>query len=71
MQLKPSSSSDRAWVWSTHADYADEEVKPELLAIRFANAESMWELPLRLSMVHVSLRLLLTVHIIRHHNILV
>lgn len=40
MQLKPNCGSDRAWVWSTLADFADEESKEELLAIRFANAES-------------------------------
>ncbi|KAK7088610.1 ran-specific GTPase-activating protein-like [Littorina saxatilis] len=40
MQLKPNCNSDRAWVWSTLADFADEEAKDELLAIRFANAEN-------------------------------
>ncbi|XP_060081570.1 ran-specific GTPase-activating protein-like [Ylistrum balloti] len=40
MQLKPNCGSDRAWVWSTPCDYADEEPKPELLAIRLANAEN-------------------------------
>ncbi|XP_025089393.1 ran-specific GTPase-activating protein-like [Pomacea canaliculata] len=40
MQLKPNCGSDRAWVWSTLADFADEEAKEELLAIRFANAEN-------------------------------
>lgn len=40
MELKPNSSSDRAWVWNTLADFADEESKPELLAIKFANAEN-------------------------------
>lgn len=40
MELKPNSSSDRAWVWSTLADFADEEPKPELLAIKFANVEN-------------------------------
>lgn len=40
MELKPNAGSDRAWVWNTHADFADEEPKPELLAIRFLNAES-------------------------------
>jgi len=29
-------------VWTTAADFADEEQKSELLAIRFANAESMY-----------------------------
>uniref|UniRef100_T1IXD8 RanBD1 domain-containing protein n=1 Tax=Strigamia maritima TaxID=126957 RepID=T1IXD8_STRMM len=40
MELKPNCGSDRAWVWSVPADYADEEPKQELLAIRFANAEN-------------------------------
>lgn len=40
MELKPNCGSDRAWVWSTPCDYADEEPKAELLAIRFANAEN-------------------------------
>jgi len=41
LELKPNCSSDRAWVWSTPADFADEQQKSELLAIRFASAESM------------------------------
>lgn len=40
IELKPNCGSDRAWVWSTPSDFADEEPKPELLAIRFANAEN-------------------------------
>ncbi|GFT75234.1 ran-specific GTPase-activating protein [Nephila pilipes] len=40
MELKPNSSSDRAWVWNTLADFADEEPKAELLAIKFANVEN-------------------------------
>lgn len=40
MQLKPNVGSDRAWVWTSTADFADGEPKPELLAIRFANAEN-------------------------------
>ena len=40
MELKPNCGSERAWVWSTLADLADEEPKAELLAIRFANAEN-------------------------------
>ena len=39
MELKPNCGSDRAFVWSTFADFADEEAKIELLAIRFANAD--------------------------------
>jgi len=42
MELRPNAGSDRAWVWNTHADFADECPKPELLAIRFLNAESEW-----------------------------
>jgi Ran-binding protein 1 len=40
MELKPNCDSDRAWVWSTTADFADEQSKEEVLAIRFANAEN-------------------------------
>ena len=40
MELKPNCGSDRAWVWTSTSDFADGEPKPELLAIRFANAES-------------------------------
>jgi len=40
MTLAPNCGSDRAWVWTTHADFADEESKMEVLAIRFANAEN-------------------------------
>lgn len=40
MDLKPITGSDRAWVWNTLADYADECPKPENLAIRFLNAEN-------------------------------
>lgn len=40
MELKPNAGSDRAWVWNAPADFADEEPKPELLAIRFLNAEN-------------------------------
>ncbi|XP_011874787.1 PREDICTED: ran-specific GTPase-activating protein-like [Vollenhovia emeryi] len=45
MELKPNCGSDRAWVWSVLADYADEQLKPELLAIRFANADNatLWK----------------------------
>ena len=40
MKLQPNCGSERAWVWSTPADFADEEAKGETLAIRFANVES-------------------------------
>ncbi len=35
-----SAGSDRAFVWNVQADFADEQPKPEQLAIRFKNAES-------------------------------
>lgn len=40
MELKPNAGSDRAWVWPVPSDFADEEAKQELLAIKFANSES-------------------------------
>jgi hypothetical protein len=40
MKLTSSAGSDRAWVWTVQADFADEEPKVEQLAIRFKNAES-------------------------------
>lgn len=40
MELKPNCGSDRAWVWTSTSDFADGEPRPELLAIRFANAEN-------------------------------
>merc|ERR1712226_424461 len=40
MILKPMKGSDRAFVWQVHADFADEETKTEVLAIRFANADN-------------------------------
>ncbi|XP_033102186.1 ran-specific GTPase-activating protein-like [Anneissia japonica] len=40
MELKANCDSDRAFVWNTPADFADEEPKAETLAIRFANAEN-------------------------------
>lgn len=40
MELKPNCGSDRAWVWTTQADFSDDESKGELLAIRFANSEN-------------------------------
>lgn len=40
MTLRPNCGSDRAWVWSTLADFADEEPKTEMLAVRFNNADN-------------------------------
>ena len=33
LKLLLSAGSDRAWVWNTKADFADEEAKPEQLTI--------------------------------------
>ncbi|XP_033843196.1 ranBP2-like and GRIP domain-containing protein 4 isoform X2 [Periophthalmus magnuspinnatus] len=38
MLLKPNSGSDKSWVWNA-IDYADEEPKPEQLAIRFKTVD--------------------------------
>jgi len=40
MILKPMKGSDRAFTWQVHADFAEEQIKTEVLAIRFANAEN-------------------------------
>lgn len=40
MNLLPSAGSDKAWVYTVNADFADEEAKVEQLAIRFKNAAS-------------------------------
>ncbi|KAK2906230.1 E3 SUMO-protein ligase RanBP2 isoform X2 [Channa argus] len=38
MLLRPNAGSDKSWVWNA-IDYADEEPKPEQLAIRFKTAD--------------------------------
>jgi Ran-binding protein 1 len=40
LTLQENIGSDRSWVWTCPADYADEEAKQEVFAIRFANSES-------------------------------
>ncbi|KAJ1918590.1 Ran GTPase binding protein Sbp1 [Mycoemilia scoparia] len=40
MKLSPNVGSDRSWVWTTAADFADEEPEHQTLAIRFANSEN-------------------------------
>lgn len=40
MTLLPNAGSDKAWVWTVQADFADEQPKVEQLAIKFKNAES-------------------------------
>ena len=40
MKLNPNVGSDRSWVWSVVADFAEEEARQETLAIRFGNSEN-------------------------------
>ncbi|KAI9175538.1 hypothetical protein H9P43_006899 [Blastocladiella emersonii ATCC 22665] len=39
MKLNPNVGSDRSWVWTALADFSEDEVKPEMLAVRFANSD--------------------------------
>ena len=39
MELKENAGSDRSWVWSVNADFADGVAKSELFAVRFKNRE--------------------------------
>ena len=39
MELKENAGSDRSWVWSVNADFADGIAKAELLAVRFKHPE--------------------------------
>ena len=39
MELKENAGSDRSWVWSVNADFADGVAKSELFAVRFKNSE--------------------------------
>jgi len=38
--LQPNVGSDRSWVWTCPSDFAEDEPKPEVFAIRFANPEN-------------------------------
>ncbi|XP_068685132.1 E3 SUMO-protein ligase RanBP2-like [Montipora foliosa] len=40
MKLQPNAASERSWVWSTAADFSEEECKAERLAVRFKNEET-------------------------------
>ena len=42
MNLAPNVGSDRSWVYNVSADFAEGEPRQELIAIRFANSESMF-----------------------------
>ena len=39
MKLMPNEGSDRSWVWSTSADFSEEECKAERLAVRFKSED--------------------------------
>jgi len=43
MEIRSHASSEKALLWSTPADYADGESKPETFCIRFGKAESTME----------------------------
>nr|XP_039266736.1 ran-specific GTPase-activating protein-like [Styela clava] len=43
MKLEPHCGSERAWLYKAFADFSDDEPKPELLVIRFYNAERATE----------------------------
>jgi len=40
MRLAENVASDRSWVWTCPADFADESPKEEVFAIRFSNSEN-------------------------------
>ena len=39
MKLQPNAGSDRSWVWSTLADFSEQECKAEQLAVRFKSED--------------------------------
>lgn len=39
-KLQANVGSDRSWVWTCPSDFAEDEAKPEVFAIRFANADN-------------------------------
>lgn len=39
MEMKPNAGSDKSLVWCTHADFSEEEPRPEQLAVRFKTAD--------------------------------
>ena len=39
MTLKPGSFPDRSWMWFTSADYSEEVAQPEMLCVKFKDAE--------------------------------
>lgn len=42
MELKPHQGSNRTWMYTVYADFADEEPRHEVFAIRFGDKESMF-----------------------------
>lgn len=63
MELVPNSGSDRAWVWTTFADFAEGQAREELLALRFINSESKFFIILfliRLELFFINTFLVLT-----------
>ena len=44
MEIKPLESNEKALVWKTPSDYADEESKAETLCIKFGKPESKFKI---------------------------
>jgi len=67
MKLKSHASSDRAFVWTTLADFADEEPKQELFAIRFRDSDG--QLSLLFAFRHSHIFKVISVAIIKLYHI--
>ena len=56
MKLSPNVGSDRSWVWNAAADVSEGEPEACTLAIRFANSESKFQIPLHTSITSTILQ---------------
>ncbi len=41
LKLEANAGSDKSWVWTAYGDVSDDEARDDILAIRFANSESI------------------------------
>ena len=57
MKLQANVSSDKSWVWHTAADFADEEPKPEQLAVKFKTSEVAKQFKAKFDECHEILKL--------------
>ncbi|XP_031567711.1 E3 SUMO-protein ligase RanBP2-like [Actinia tenebrosa] len=55
MTLNPNGTSTKSWVWNTLADFSDEEVKAEQLAVRFKHEETAREFKEKFDKCHEKL----------------